>query len=133
MKIILRHSFGRMIVCFVLLFRERNKYLTKICKKLGKHWQKLSKNYEMITRKIRRDPRRCIIYVGEVIVIRLSITIVFVCLFRIILVALQFRNVVFLCLVESSKSSKMKLQAKTMRRPDVVVSMHEADRARTYT
>ena len=28
--------FCLLIVCFVLLFRERNKYLAKICKKLGK-------------------------------------------------------------------------------------------------
>ena len=37
LKRILRLIFGLMIVCFVLLFREQNKYLVKICKKLGKH------------------------------------------------------------------------------------------------
>ena len=35
LKKILRWIFGLLIVCFVLLFRERNKYLANIRKKLG--------------------------------------------------------------------------------------------------
>ena len=68
LKRILRWIFGSLIVCFVLLFRERNKYLAKICKKIGKQ-QKFNKKNEMITRKIRRGRRRYIIYVEEVNVI----------------------------------------------------------------
>ena len=36
------------------MFRERNKYFAKICKKLEKHQQKFNKKNEMITRKIKR-------------------------------------------------------------------------------
>ena len=60
--------FCLLIVCFVLLFRERNKYLAKICKKLGK-WGKFNKKNQMIKRKIRRGRRRCIICVPKLNVI----------------------------------------------------------------
>ena len=67
-------NFGLLIVCFVLLFKEINKHLAKICKKLGKHKQKFNKKNEMIMKKIRRCRRRCIICIGEVNVIITYIT-----------------------------------------------------------
>ena len=63
LKIILRWIFG--LLCFILLFREKNKYLGKICKTLAK----FNKKNEMMTRKTRRARRRCIIGIGEVNVI----------------------------------------------------------------
>ena len=67
LKRILRWIFGWLIVRFVLLFREINKYLAKYVKKIRKILAKnFNKKEEMITIKIKRDRRRCIVYVREV-------------------------------------------------------------------
>lgn len=44
-----------MIIWFVLLFRQKNKYLAKICKK-GKNSKTIDRNNQIITRKIKKRP-----------------------------------------------------------------------------
>ena len=42
LKRLLRWIFDSLIICFVLIFRDRNRYLEKIGKKLGKYYQKFN-------------------------------------------------------------------------------------------